>query len=73
MNLDLAFAPLIPLPALLALALAGLVVAALCVFGRTRGAWLRAGAIACLLLALTNPSFTREDREPLRSVLPVVV
>jgi hypothetical protein len=73
MNLDLAFAPLIPLPALVALTLAGLAVAALCVFGRTRGAWLRVGAIACLLLALANPSFTREDREPLRSVLPVVV
>ena len=73
MTIDVAFAPLLPLPALIALAVAGLVVAALCVFGRTRGAWLRAGAIACLLLALANPSFTREDRETLTNVLPVVV
>lgn len=73
MTVDVAFAPLIPLPALIALALAGAVVAALCVLGRTRGAWLRTGAIACLLLALANPSFTREDRETLTNVLPVVI
>lgn len=73
MNLDVAFSPLIPLWALLALAAAGAVVAALCVLGRTRGAWLRAGAITCLLLALANPSFTREDRESLTNILPVVV
>ena len=73
MNLDVAFAPLIPWLALIVIAIAGLVVAALCLFGRTRGAWLRAGAIACLLLALANPSFTREDRETLTSVLPVVL
>ncbi|GLK76862.1 membrane protein [Methylopila jiangsuensis] len=73
MSLDVAFAPLIPPPALLALAAAALVVAALGVLGRTRGAWLRAGALACLLLALANPSFTREDRETLTNILPVVV
>ncbi|MFD1333610.1 hypothetical protein ACFQ4O_16530, partial [Methylopila musalis] len=73
MSLDVVFAPLIPLPALLAFAVAGAVVAALGVFARARGAWLRAGALACLLLALANPSFTREDRETLTNVLPVVV
>ncbi|WP_020179315.1 hypothetical protein [Methylopila sp. M107] len=73
MTLDVAFSPLVPLWALATIALAGLVVAALCILGRTRGAWLRAGAIACLLLALANPSFTREDREPLTNILPVVV
>ncbi|HVI27718.1 hypothetical protein [Hansschlegelia sp.] len=73
MNLDVAFSPLIPLPGLIALAIAGAVVALLCLLGRTRGAWLRAGAVACLLLALANPSFTREDRETLTNVLPVVV
>ncbi|MFC3695035.1 hypothetical protein ACFOWB_22675 [Chenggangzhangella methanolivorans] len=73
MSIDVDFAPLIPLPALLALAFAGIVVAGLCIFGKTRGAWLRAGAIACLLIALANPSFTREDRETLTNVLPVVV
>jgi hypothetical protein len=73
MTLDVAFAPLIPLPGLIALAVAGLVVTLLCLLGRTRGAWLRAGAVACLLLALANPSFTREDRETLTNILPVVV
>ncbi|RXF73518.1 hypothetical protein [Hansschlegelia zhihuaiae] len=73
MSIDVAFAPLIPLWALIALGLAGAAAAALCVVGRTRGAWLRTGAIACLLLALANPSFTREDRETLTNVLPVVI
>jgi hypothetical protein len=33
----------------------------------------RIGALALFLLALANPSFTREDREPLSSVVVVVV
>src|SRR4051812_50060120 len=33
----------------------------------------RALALAMMVLALANPSFTREDREPLSSVVAVVV
>ena len=33
----------------------------------------RVAALALILLALANPSFTREDREPLSSVAAVVV
>src|SRR6202140_3556536 len=47
--------------------------AALLLAVRNRGALLRAGALALLVLALANPSFTREDREPLSSVAVVVV
>jgi hypothetical protein len=35
--------------------------------------WLRLVALGLLLLALANPSFTREEREPLSSVAAVVV
>src|ERR1700686_5161104 len=47
--------------------------AALLLAVRNRGALLRAGALALLVLALANPSFTREDRDPLTSVAVVVV
>jgi hypothetical protein len=40
---------------------------------RSRGAAIRAIALALMVLALANPSFTREDREPLSSVAAVVI
>ena len=50
-----------------------LVLALLLVVARSRGAVVRAVALALLVLALANPSFTREDRDPLTSVAVVVV
>ena len=50
-----------------------LVLAALLAFARSRGWAVRALALAMMVLALANPSFTREDREPLSSVVAVVV
>src|SRR5712691_2009825 len=47
--------------------------AVLLLIGRTRGALIRTGALALLVAALANPSFTREDRDPLPSVAVVVV
>src|ERR1051326_3554856 len=47
--------------------------AALLGFVRSRGGMVRALALAMMVLALGNPSFTREDREPLSSVVTVVV
>src|SRR5213079_2739833 len=49
------------------------VIAALLLLGRARGAAVRVTALALILLALANPSFTREDREPLSSVATVVI
>ena len=49
------------------------VLAALLAFARSRGWAVRALALAMMVLALANPSFTREDREPLSSVVAVVV
>jgi hypothetical protein len=41
--------------------------------GRSRGATIRALALGLIVLALANPSLTREDRDPLSSVAVVVV
>jgi hypothetical protein len=49
------------------------VIALLIVFSRTRGALARTIALALFVLALANPSITREDRDLLTSVAVVVV
>src|ERR1700693_176959 len=73
MQYGIAFTPLVP-TVVLWLALAAIVViAALLLLGRVRGAAVRVAALALILLALANPSFTREDREPLSSVAAVVI
>ncbi|MEP9375647.1 hypothetical protein ABLE91_02940 [Aquabacter sp. CN5-332] len=73
MNYGLAFDPFVPLPVLLGAALVALVLAGLLLASRTRGAAFRALALAAGLAALANPSLTREEREPLSSVVAVVV
>ncbi len=73
MNYGIAFTPLVP-AIVLWLALAAIVVTAIVLLvARARGAAVRVAALALFLLALANPSFTREDREPLTSVAAVVV
>jgi hypothetical protein len=67
------FSPLVPVAYLWAAAAVAVVVAALLLFARSRGAWIRIVALALLVLALANPSLTREDRDPLSSVAVVVV
>src|SRR6202012_4300924 len=72
MNYGIAFTPLVP-SLVLWIALAAIVViAALLLVARSRGAAVRVAALALIVLALANPSFTREDREPLSSVAVVV-
>lgn len=73
MTYGLAFDPFIPLPVLIALGVAAVLLAGLLLFSRTRGAVFRALALAAGLAALSNPSLTREEREPLSSVVAVVV
>ncbi|WP_322518352.1 hypothetical protein SR870_22790 [Rhodopseudomonas palustris] len=73
MQYGIAFAPLVP-AAVLWVALAAIaVIAIVLLLGRSRGALVRIAALALILLALSNPSFTREEREPLSSVAVVVV
>ena len=73
MNLGIAFAPLVAEPVLWAAIAAGVVLALLLFVSRSRGATIRALALALVVLALANPSLTREDRDPLSSVAVVVV
>jgi hypothetical protein len=73
MQYGIAFTPLVPSPVLWLAAAAIVVIAAMLLLGRARGAAVRVLALALILLALANPSFTREDREPLSSVAAVVI
>jgi hypothetical protein len=73
MNYGIAFTPLVPSAVLYAAIAAIAVIAALLLLARARGAAVRVAALALIVLALANPSFTREDREPLTSVAAVVI
>ena len=73
MNFGISFSPLIPTEYVWAAAAIAAAIAVLLVVSRSRGALIRAGALALLVLALANPSLTREDRDPLSSVAVVVV
>ena len=70
---SLAFTPLLPLAALVALGVLGAAIVALGLALRQRAVWLRALGLALILLALFDPSLVREDRTPLRQVVAVVV
>src|SRR6202051_3415552 len=71
MQYGIAFTPLVPSIVLWIAIAAIIVIAGLLLLGRARGAAVRVTALALIVLALANPSFTREDREPLSSDLPV--
>jgi hypothetical protein len=73
MQYGIAFTPLVPSLVLWLAVAAIVVIAGLLLLGRARGAAIRITALALILLALANPSFTREDREPLSSVAAVVI
>lgn len=73
MNFGISFAPLVPAYLIWAAVAVAVIISALLLFIGSRGALLRATAMAFLILALANPSFTREDREPIPSVVAVVI
>ncbi|MEC9404789.1 MAG: hypothetical protein VYE69_09435 [Pseudomonadota bacterium] len=70
---SLAFDPLVPLWALVAGGVIAVLLTAFSGFLNLRGWLLRTLTMALLLLALANPAFEREDREPLSSVVALVV
>ncbi|MEC9471466.1 MAG: hypothetical protein VYA18_17220, partial [Pseudomonadota bacterium] len=70
---SLAFDPLVPLWALVAGGVIAVLLTAFSGFLNLRGWLLRTLTMALLLLALANPAFEREDREPLSSVVAHVV
>jgi hypothetical protein len=73
LNFGVAFAPLVGTQTLWAATAAALVLALLLLLSRSRGGVIRALALALMVLALANPSFTREDRDLLPSVAVVVI
>jgi hypothetical protein len=73
MNWSIDFAPLLPVPVLWAAALVAALLVAVLFYRRTRGAPVRALAVAALLAALTNPVLRQEERESLANVAIVVV
>ena len=73
MNISIAFAPLVGTQILWAVIAAAVLFALVLFVSRSRGAAVRTLALALIALALANPSFTREDRDPLTSVAVVVV
>jgi hypothetical protein len=72
-NLGIAFAPLVPAQYLWAAIVVVAILALLLFVSRSRGATIRVLALGLILLALANPSLTREDRDPLSSIAVVVV
>jgi len=72
-NLGVAFAPLVSAQILWAAVVAAAILALVLFISRSRGAVVRALALGLIVLALANPSLTREDRAPLSSVAVVVV
>lgn len=72
-NLSLHFTPLLPAWLLISFALVALVAVALGAFARRRGTWMRTLGLALILVALGDPSLVREDRDPLKDVVPVIL
>lgn len=71
--MNIAFSPLLPLPLIAVLALAAALLVGWALFRRMRGALLRALALAALVLALANPVANFEEREPVTSIVAIVV
>jgi len=73
LNLGIAFSPLVPDHVLWVAFGAATVISLLLIAARGRGALVRTIALGLMVLALANPSFTREDRDPIPSVAAVIV
>ena len=73
MNLGISFAPLVPSYVVWTGFAVAVAISLLLLIARSRGAPLRALALGLMVLALANPSLTREDRDPIPSVAAVIV
>src|SRR5438270_703685 len=70
---ELSLSPLLPPALIVGLAIAAALVVALAIYARRPGAFLRALGFALIIFALLDPSLVRQDREPLKDVVAVVV
>jgi hypothetical protein len=72
-NLGVSFVPLVPATVVWAAFGVSLLIAVMLLLTRGRAALLRSIAFALMVLALANPSLTREDRDPIPSVAAVII
>lgn len=71
--MTLTFSPFLPWIVIAVLAVAALLLSFIGLWRGVRGAWLRGLALAALLAAIANPLLTQEEREPLSTIVPVIV
>lgn len=69
----MSFQPLLPVNLILILAIIALIIILVGLFLRKRGSVLRLLALSALVLALANPVMVEEQREPIKSIVGVVV
>ena len=72
-NWTIDFSPMLPAPVFWVGAALAVVLVALLLIRRSRGALLRALSLAALLLALSNPTLRQEERENLSNIAIVVL
>jgi hypothetical protein len=70
---NIAWSPLLPTLALVLLAIGAVLVVALSFWSGRKGTWLRALGLVLILFALADPSLVREDRQPLKDVVAIVL
>ncbi|MBB3950421.1 hypothetical protein [Aureimonas jatrophae] len=73
MTWSVSFSPFFSWTVIALLAVPAVLLALALVVSRLRGSLVRVGAICALLLALLNPVVLREERDPLKSVVALVV
>jgi len=73
LNLGVSFAPLLPAYVVWTAFGLAVLISIMLLLARSRGAPMRAVALGLMVLALANPSLTREDRDPIPSVAAVIV
>lgn len=69
----MSFQPLLPVNLILILAIIALIIILVGLFLRKRGSVLRLLALSALVLALANPVMVEEQREPIKSIVGIVV
>ena len=69
----MSFQPLLPVNLILILAIIALIIIFVGLFLRKRGSVLRLLALSALVLALANPVMVEEQREPIKSIVGIVV
>jgi hypothetical protein len=73
MNWTIEFLPFLPAPYLIAASGVAAVIAVLLLWRGRRGAMLRIGSLALIILALANPNLKQEERESLSNIAVAVV